>query len=231
MSIGGAHRIDVFSSAEQTANDWLATVARHLGTDDQRRAYRIVRAWLQTVRNRLTVETAAHLAAQLPVIWRGVFYDGWLPERMPMKFGADELLMTLAQDAGISLAEAREAAPAMTAALAELTSSDEIGHVMAALPSHLRNILAAGQATPEQIPEPEPSKADATRRRGGSHSGDPEVTARVARLERDVQIVSDALQALVEALDQPPSSEPQPDRYVSGARQAHQILLTRPSPG
>jgi uncharacterized protein (DUF2267 family) len=52
--------------AVQTANTWLADVARAFGTDDRRFAYRALRAWLHTLRDRLPVEATAHFAAQLP---------------------------------------------------------------------------------------------------------------------------------------------------------------------
>lgn len=222
-----ARRFDIFGQAEQTAHDWLATVARHVATEDQYRAHRLVRAWLHAVRDRLTVESAVHFAAQLPLVWRGLFYDGWQPRQVPVKYDADQFLMTVAQDADLSIEEARQAVAAVTEALEELTSTDQIGHLLAQLPRTLREVLAPSggrrsQAAGEQPPippEPRPPASGATVR--------PPVDERVDRLERDVQIVTEALGALVGALDERPSSDSQQMRYVTGARRAHQILLGR----
>jgi uncharacterized protein (DUF2267 family) len=229
MSTTSGRRSDVFGQAEQTAHEWLATVARHLSSEDLHLAFRVSRAWLHTVRDRLSVDGAAHFAAQLPVTWRGLFYDGWQPAHVPVKYDAEQFLLTVAQDSGISLPEARRAAAAVTAALVELTSPDHIRHLLLQLPEALREVLEpdgqAGvqRAEAEQVPEPE--------RRGPSSGGaaGPPVEARIDRLERDVQVVTEALGALLGALDEPPASEPEPSRSLSGARRAHQILLSRTS--
>ena len=70
------------------SNAWLAGIEEGFGTHDRRLAYRVGRAWLHSLRDRLTVEVAAHFAAQLPELLRGVFYDGWNPSRVPLKYAA-----------------------------------------------------------------------------------------------------------------------------------------------
>jgi hypothetical protein len=42
-----------------------------------------------------------------------------------------------------------------------------------------------------------------------------------------VEILTYALGALVQMLDERPSGEPEPTRYAAAARWAHQILLSR----
>ena len=101
---------DAFDHASETAHAWLPEVAEAFGTDDQRFAYRALRAWLHTLRDRLTADAAAHLAAGLPELLRGVFYDGWQPAQAPIKYGADEYRRRFAQEAGIRVAEADAAA-------------------------------------------------------------------------------------------------------------------------
>ena len=44
---------------------------------DRRSAYRALRSVLHVLRDRLTPEQAVHLGAQLPLLVRGIFYDGW----------------------------------------------------------------------------------------------------------------------------------------------------------
>ncbi|MGV0596730.1 DUF2267 domain-containing protein [Mycolicibacterium porcinum] len=48
------------------AHIWVNEVVRQFDTDDREFAYGVLRAWLHTLRDRLTVAAAAHFAAQLP---------------------------------------------------------------------------------------------------------------------------------------------------------------------
>jgi uncharacterized protein (DUF2267 family) len=57
-----------------STNTWL----KQLG-EDRGDAYRVLRAVLHTLRDRLTVDEAAQFAAQLPELVRGVFYDSAKP--------------------------------------------------------------------------------------------------------------------------------------------------------
>jgi len=61
------------------AEIWINDMRAELGTEGEEPAYLALRAGLHALRDRLTVQEAAHLAAQLPLIIRGVFYEGWHP--------------------------------------------------------------------------------------------------------------------------------------------------------
>jgi uncharacterized protein (DUF2267 family) len=51
---------------------WLSEVDEELGGEDRECAYRALRAVLHALRDRLTVDVSAKLAAQLPTLIRGV---------------------------------------------------------------------------------------------------------------------------------------------------------------
>jgi uncharacterized protein (DUF2267 family) len=61
----------------QLTNVWMKQLAtdHHLGS--KHNAYVALRAALHALRDRLVPETAVHLGAQLPILVRGIYYEGW----------------------------------------------------------------------------------------------------------------------------------------------------------
>lgn len=70
--------ISSFSQAAQQAQHWVNEVARELNWDVPR-AYRLLRAVLHALRDWLPPEEMSDLAAQLPALIRGIFFEGWRP--------------------------------------------------------------------------------------------------------------------------------------------------------
>jgi uncharacterized protein (DUF2267 family) len=69
----------------QESNLWLKGVMERLNTYDRHHAYSTLRAVLHALRDRIGPENAAHLGAQLPMLLRGLFYEGWDPTGKPTK--------------------------------------------------------------------------------------------------------------------------------------------------
>lgn len=61
------------------------------------RSYAGLRAVLHMLRDRLPVDESAQFAAQLPVLVRGVYYEGWDPSGVPIKLTRDEFLYEVRQ--------------------------------------------------------------------------------------------------------------------------------------
>ncbi len=73
----------LFAESIQKADDWLDELVRIGGFVGPTQAYSALHAVLHTLRDRLTVDEAAQLGAQLPLLIRGVYYEGWKPAAMP----------------------------------------------------------------------------------------------------------------------------------------------------
>ena len=121
----------------------LAKLGAQLGVEDRREAYRVLRAYLHALRDRLTVDEAAQLAAQLPELIRGVYYEGWNPSATPVRYrGFADFLDRVASEAGL---DGETAASYAVGAAAEVlrrhVSTGEIDDIRAQLPEELRPIL------------------------------------------------------------------------------------------
>lgn len=58
--------------------------------DLRNQSYDGLRAVLHALRDRLTVQEASDLAAQLPMLTRGLYYEGWNPSKVPVKMNKAE---------------------------------------------------------------------------------------------------------------------------------------------
>jgi uncharacterized protein (DUF2267 family) len=80
-----ATNVDTLDRTIQETNVWLKAVTHHLETDDRRLAFMALRVVLHALRDRITPENAVHLGAQLPMLVRGLYYEGWHMAGTPTK--------------------------------------------------------------------------------------------------------------------------------------------------
>jgi uncharacterized protein (DUF2267 family) len=133
-----------FDSTLQTTNVWLRDLMEELQWADRHRAYHALRAALHALRDRLTVEQAAALGAQLPMLLRGLFYEGWHPGDKPLKQHKEEFLLHLAQELRDGPpANAEEVTRAVFGVIARHVASGEVEHIKRSLPADLRTLWPA----------------------------------------------------------------------------------------
>jgi uncharacterized protein (DUF2267 family) len=132
--------VPTFESSIHTSNIWLKDIAKVMGWPDQTKAYRVLRASLHALRDRLTLAEVGDLAAQLPMLIRGLYYEGWQPahhapkERKKQEF-LDHVAAELHDDPTI---DPEEAARAVFRVLESNVSPGEIQDVKKTLPRDIR---------------------------------------------------------------------------------------------
>jgi uncharacterized protein (DUF2267 family) len=129
----------------ETTHLWLKEIAEQLGDEDRQYAYRALRAVLHTLRDRLTVEVAAKLAAQLPTLIRGIYYEDWQPSRTPLAIhDVDAFLEHVVKEGHMAgETEASVAVTAVARVLREHVTPGEIDDVLAVLPNRLKVLIEA----------------------------------------------------------------------------------------
>jgi uncharacterized protein (DUF2267 family) len=133
--------IAAFDSTLQTTHVWLHEIMEEMGWIDRHRAYHALRAVLHALRDRLTVEGAAALAAQLPLLVRGIYYEGWHPAGKPTRERKKEqFLAHVAQAFRDDPVDPEKVTRAVFGVLSRHISSGEKVHVEGLLPVEIRSL-------------------------------------------------------------------------------------------
>jgi uncharacterized protein (DUF2267 family) len=137
--------LEVFDTTVQKTNSWLKDVMVELGWDDRQRAYLALRSTLHALRDRLTVNEVAQLAAQLPMLIRGFYYEGWNPSDKPLRLRsrAEFLARIEGGFARVAPIDGEQVAHAVFAVLAARISEGEIRDVEQVLPAEIRDLWPA----------------------------------------------------------------------------------------
>ena len=137
--------LSVFDETVQLTNIWLKELMEELGWEDRHRAYLGLRLVLQAIRDHLSVDEAVHLGAQLPMLVRGFYYEGWRPSRAPDRNrSVDDFLHRIEdgfhQMPGNEYIDPAELTAAVFAVLRRRISAGEFDQVVHALPKAIRKL-------------------------------------------------------------------------------------------
>jgi uncharacterized protein (DUF2267 family) len=134
--------MNLFSKANQQATAWVKDMMTELPTPDPQKALAALRAGLQALRDRLTVDEAAQLAAQLPLLVRGLFFEGWDPSGKPMRLRHKAEFLALIREKYRPRQDTQpeQIVAALFRVLARHVTGGEISDVVASLPGELAEV-------------------------------------------------------------------------------------------
>ena len=131
--------VEVFDSTYQKTYVWLNELCETGGYASRGQAYSVMRAVLHALRDRLTAAEAADLAAQLPMLIRGVYYEGWRPAAVPHRERTEEQFLDhIRAELRNADVDAAQAVRAVFALLERKITAGEIEDVRLVLPEAIR---------------------------------------------------------------------------------------------
>ena len=140
--------MDVFDTTTQKTMQWLREIDVELGWANRRTAYEALRGCLQIVRDHLAIDEMAHFGAQLPMLVRGVYYDGWHPSAAGLKAAHAEDFSQSMRDELLGhdeLQDVERVAQAVLRVLDRRIEPGQVEHVLDALPSRARALWREAQ--------------------------------------------------------------------------------------
>ena len=132
--------LDVFDTTVHKTHAWLHDIMQELGWEERHKAYLALRTTLHALRDRLSVEETAQLGAQLPMLIRGLYYEGWNPTGKPEKIRHKTAFLAPIRDHFRDdwQVDPEEVARAVLKVLTQHVSEGEIADIKHCLPTELR---------------------------------------------------------------------------------------------
>jgi uncharacterized protein (DUF2267 family) len=134
---------DVFDHTMQKTEEWLNDVMHELDWENKpHKAYLALRTVLHALRDRLTVEEAIQLGAQLPMLVRGFYFEGWTLKNKPHKERHKDQFLDHVREAFRDdvTVNAQQVVRAVFRVLQRHTSPGEIDDVKHAMPKTMQEL-------------------------------------------------------------------------------------------
>lgn len=133
-----------FDTTVQKTNELLKEIETAFDWPQEQRnqSYAALRAVLHTLRDRLPVEEAVQLGAQLPMLVRGIYYEGWNPSKVPIKMSKEEFLQKVRLEFPFSIeGDIEDVIEIVLTALRKYVSAGEAEDIASILPKDLSTLV------------------------------------------------------------------------------------------
>lgn len=138
--------LEVFDRTLQTTHIWLDEISEDLATD-RHTAWHVLGAVMRSLRDRLPPELSAHLSAELPLLVRGCYFDGWKPGRENLKLRSLAEFLEKVSDglANTKPIGSLDASRSVFAVLDRHLDHGQMEKIRHALPEDIRGLWPDGQ--------------------------------------------------------------------------------------
>ncbi|SDZ40269.1 Uncharacterized conserved protein, DUF2267 family [Jannaschia faecimaris] len=136
-----AQNLEVLDHTVQLTHEWVNELRERIDWPSSRDALRLMRAVLTEVRDHIPHEEVAQLSAQMPLLIRGMFFEGWRPAITPLTDrSAEHFIKAIEARVGqVDGYRGREDIAAVFATIGNRVSDGELRQVRHALPPAIRD--------------------------------------------------------------------------------------------
>lgn len=140
-------RFTSLDKSTQKTKEWLHNIQDELGWEDENMVYLATRSVLQTLRDRLPVEEAIEFADELPMVMKGMFYEGYSPSGKPDKIkNREEFFSRVQEKSSNQPIKSEDATKAVFHQLErKLGGGGEINQVKGNLPKDLQRLWSSSE--------------------------------------------------------------------------------------
>jgi uncharacterized protein (DUF2267 family) len=140
-----AQGLEVIDQSVHLTHEWINELAGRLDWFSHRSVLRLLRVTMHHIRDHLLVDEVAQFSAQLPVMIRGFFFEGWVPKDTPIKerHGEDFIAFITHQMADTAEYRGRADIISVFEFLNARISRGEVEDIRASLSQDLRDLWPA----------------------------------------------------------------------------------------
>jgi uncharacterized protein (DUF2267 family) len=134
--------LEVIDHTVQLTHEWINELARRLDWASHRDVLRLLRVTLCQIRDHLGHEEVAQFSAQMPLLIRGMFFEGWTPAHTPIRDSkGDHFVAAIRAQVGrVQSWRGVEDITAVFMTLNTRISAGEIADIKAGLPMSVRQL-------------------------------------------------------------------------------------------
>ncbi|ASQ44994.1 DUF2267 domain-containing protein [Legionella clemsonensis] len=135
-------QVSSIESSLNTTYKWLNEFKEFGNFRDESQSYSVLRVVLHHLRDKLPLDVSAHLAAQFPLVLKGLYYDGWDPSHeIDEARTFDEFIEPMMKELNNLNVDIKESVRDCIKFLNKKLERDLSEKVMQSLPHKLRNAL------------------------------------------------------------------------------------------
>lgn len=137
-----AQGLEVIDHTVLLTHEWINDLRDRLGWESSRDALRLLRVTLAQIRDHLGHDEVAQLSAQMPLLIRGMFFEGWSPSRTPVHERSLEAFLSPieAKLSDVRGWQGRRSVAAVFQTLNGKITPGEIDDVRSGLPQSIRDL-------------------------------------------------------------------------------------------